>query len=772
MIHSNPRFKDREALAPYNFVSLPDKPSLISWKPIFDTYRSDYYTGEFVCTLTTETPVYIRGPLSPTDFQNGMDSKNKSSFSLDNGKTPRIPASSLRGLFRHMVAIISNSRMGQVTDQRFAFRAVDTTKLGQEYRARIMQEDQKNWFTPRVRGGFVRQRNGEWFIQPAQDIGGTTWCRISHRSIPDDLPAWPSDDIKQESGAHGKDTSKNARAIYIQPGAFEYQEVRGGFLHIKFARTLRASATPAPGLRTAALAPSGDMLSKRSEAIIFAPDPKKEWLPMRYEKKDTKEKVEIDRLYRDQITDAQRALLGRDGALKDFQPVFYLTDEAGNLLFFGHTLMLRTPYNSSPHDLIPSELQDDKKDLLDLAEAIFGTVRHDKDGKNLAIAGRVFFSDGAYQNNIPNLFERIIRPMVLSGPKPTTFQQYLAQPQPDEKEQLQHYDDRNARIRGDKLYWHRGRVSIEDVEERNPDKLRHLSQYTEIQAVKQGAEFKFTIKFENLRLEELGALAWVLRVSANPQYRLKLGMGKPHGMGAVQLDSVLRLTNRKARYTNLFSETGKLEESWLEDAASQVLGVQAISDFERFLAGSPEGFAKQRRIIELLTLLSWPGPEPARTRYLEIERRDRSGKKTNEYRLRPVLPDPMFVVSPRYDGESAPIEIKKEEESYGTRNQTPPPRTSLGIPNIPLPEVSETASPEAEKIAQTLSKDRLGPGDVVVAVVIRITANDYECQLEDSRRPAKLPKDEIKGLKETDKIRARVKRIAGSGTIILSIRGV
>lgn len=42
-------------------------------------------------------------------------------------------------------------------------------------------------------------------------------------------------------------------------------------------------------------------------------------------------------------------------------------------------------------------------------------------------------------------------------------------------------------------------------------------------------------------------------------------------------------------------------------------------------------------------MLSWPGPNPEQTRYMEIERLDPRAKrgKSNEYRNRPVLPDPL-----------------------------------------------------------------------------------------------------------------------------------
>lgn len=775
-IHANPRYRDREAIAPYNFVSLPEKPSIATDPLKLDSF-AEGYTGEFDCVLHTETPIYIRGMLAPTEFGNGADSKNKAQFfSLDDGKTPRIPGSSLRGLFRHMVAIAANARMNNVTGNGLVYRAVDTTKLGLEYRLRVMDEERERYFLPRVKGGYVRYKNGDWFIQPAEQINGTTWCRISHRSIPAELGEWPPENIKQSFDAQNATASKNGKAIYIQPGAFEYQEVRGGFLHIKYARALRASEAPGNGLLLAALAPSGTMLSKRSEAIIFAPDAGKttpaQWLPLNY-KNDEGEDIDVDRLYRDQVTDAQRGLLGRDGALRDMQPVFYLLDDKGRVVIFGHTQMLRLPYKHSPLRLVPGELQSEGKDDIDLAEAIFGTVRKDKDRQNKSFAGRVSFSDGHYLSNLADPFERDIKPKVLSGPKPTTFQHYLAQPLPNEKEQLQHYDDRNAQIRGDKLYWHRGRIGIGDVEERDSAKLKHATQYTTIRAVKAGAQFKFTLRFENLRLEELGALAWVLRIAGDPKYRLKLGMGKPHGMGAIGVSSALHLTDRAARYTKLMDDSGQWAQGWQDEAAAGCVFADAITKFERFVAESPEKFAGQLRIVEFLTMLRWDAPDPARTRYMEIERRDKDARKINEYRTRPVLPNPMFVMSPKYVADSAPPPPKTQEE------QSIPalPVIDQGIQpkriEIAVPEVRENVSPEAEKIAKSLaSSKRLGEGDIVTATIVRVTANDYECKLQGNEFPARLPRDEAKGLKQNETIRAKVKRITATKVAILTTKGL
>lgn len=683
--HKNPTQRDRIAVAPYNFVSLPPEPRTINPDDLQRCLPHDrfvlrlddrpVYSGWFECTLTTETPCFIRGPISDKDDPGNKAVKDKPDFFSLDGQTPRIPGSSLRGLFRMLVEIVGNARMGAITDQRLVFRAVDTTRLGELYRKRIMHEDQKNWFTPNVQTGYIRKgRDGEWYIQPATRINGATWCRISHKRL---------NEIKHELQPWHQ--LKNARKIYVQPSTYDYQEVRGGFLHIRYARALRASAKPAPGLHEAALVESGRIMTKRSEAIIFAPDaskdaPEKGWLPLRYEDSEGNP-VELDRDYINQLTEAQKALLGPQGALQDMQPVFYLVED-GKLTFFGHTLMMRLPYKRTIVERVPKAFRTEGKDDIDLAEAIFGYTRSGGGKANIAFAGRVSFSDGVYQANLSDPFEREIKPKVLSTPKPTSFQLYLAQPRPDEKAQLKNYDDDDTQIRGRKLYWHKGPVSINEVEEQDKEKLKHIMQYTSIRAVKPAAEFKFLVHFDNLRAEEVGALAWVLQLAADPRYRLKLGMGKPHGMGAIKITSTLHLVDRRERYLRLFTGT---RDGWHLAEQAPAAPDERIGAFKTWVAGEAGQFDRQVHIRELLAMLTWPGPPKEKTRYLEIERRDRDGQKTNEYRDRPVLPTPLAV-----SGDAPP----------------PVPRASAASKPATVPDAPKPAARVAEWRKGTLIEIR------------------------------------------------------------------
>ncbi|MDW8233849.1 MAG: TIGR03986 family CRISPR-associated RAMP protein [Roseiflexaceae bacterium] len=665
-LHVNP--VKEIALAPYNFVPLPDQ--IITFDPQTlpdqDRYHPDRHTGYIECVITTESPVYVRAPLTPEEFERqeaGQDNtpwrqqvRNKPDFFYaDLAKTPRIPGSSLRGMLRQIVEIISYSKVQWVSEQPLVYRAVgDTTSHGEKYRNRIMKNDGQRpnrsgkpaWhYTPLVKAGYIEEDRGEYFIRPAREIGGTTFARIRIDSIPGGLKPW------------GK--CKNASEIWFQPGQYDYQDVRGGFLRIKYAKVVRASAQPAQGLIKGALVRSGPMASKRSEAVIYPPDEKAE----RIEIPD-----ELVAAYKDQVSQEQEHLLGKNGVLRDEQPVFYLM-ENGRLVFFGHTMMMRLPYLKTPHDFVPESLR--RESDLDLADAIFGYTKSTGEGKARAYASRVFVSDAVLEPDQSNIWlsEEPIVPKILGSPKPTTFQHYLTQPAPDPQEQgrdrsgnpkyvkeLADYADHGKSvIRGHKLYWHKGTVTAADLQEAL-DRLRDAqgrekdndTQHTQMRPVAAGVRFRWRILFENLSDEELGALLWALTLPGEPgrEYRHSIGMGKPLGMGAIKIDARLMLENRQQRYATLFD--GDAWQTGLVQADDRIPEFVSIFDRlirERIGEASHSSLAKVERTQMLLRMLEWPGPNKELTRYMEIERQDPRIKrgKINEYKGRPVLPDPLHV---------------------------------------------------------------------------------------------------------------------------------
>ena len=127
--HVNPT--QEIAKAPYNFVPLPEKVVTVdpATLPDQDRYHPDRHTGTIECVITTASPVYVRASLTPEESERQEREEDKQMpwrqqvrnkpdfFSTDPDKTPRIPGSSLRGMLRQIVEIISYSKVQWVSDQ-------------------------------------------------------------------------------------------------------------------------------------------------------------------------------------------------------------------------------------------------------------------------------------------------------------------------------------------------------------------------------------------------------------------------------------------------------------------------------------------------------------------------------------------------------------------------------------------------------------------------------------------------------------------------------
>jgi len=644
--------ESRKALAPYNFVELPEKVVTVSAEqlPDQDQFHTKRHTGSIECQLSTESPVYVRAARTLEQVEKKVASKDVPEFFyVQDINEPVIPGSTLRGMLRSLIEIASFGKVAEIAEKRLVYRAVgDTTSHGVRYRDSVMLNEGKHWdqdsreesyyYTPLTRAGYMRKRGSDWVIQPAQNIGGTTFARIRI-------------DERFFSRLTRISNCKNACRIYVKVGPYEYLEVKGSFLRVKGTRVTEASATEDdPAYIAGTLARSGYMFSKKTEAVVYPPDEKAESLELGDELVDA---------YRAQISKEQENILGKEGVLIKGQPVFYTLNEKDEkkVEFFGHCRMLRLPYTKNPRDYVPEELR--RESDIDLAEAIFGFTKKlndsdDRKGKpkEKRYAGRVMVSDARLvigQENVWLSPNRSITPRILASPKPTTFQHYLVQKNPN-KAHLADYASLTPAetvIRGSKLYWHKGAVGLSDTESKGEVKEK---QATKIKPLRAGVQFQFKVHFENLSQEELGALMWVLQIAADAQYRLKVGMGKPLGMGAVKIVSQLRLIDCKERYVDLLGD-----EDWTKgeksEADTEKTKQEALRAFETFvLEGldqkTVEQFVDLERIQQLLAMLSWPGPGREQTRYMEIERPDPKAKrgKRNEYKERPVLPGPLALV--------------------------------------------------------------------------------------------------------------------------------
>lgn len=672
--HKNPNRKERTATAPYNFVPLPEKVIAFRNQPgsaiAIDqsVYHDDRFTGWIDVELETLSPVYVRAGLPPERYaimdRQEKDPNDKTKhldkernrpefFHTGDPNEPVIPGSSLRGMLRTLCEIIGHGKLSPVSDQALVYRAVgDTSSHGIAYRQELMDEEpgKRNWFTPKLQAGYIRKhsRDGAWCIQSAEpadpsDSNSPNYARIRHKDIPSHLPRL--NDFKQ------------AYELYVVHDKYDFKEVRGGFIHIKRVNITQASATPRAGMRkaVAVLANTGPVPRKATEAVIFegiADEDKWIRIPDGTDPGDPRDLVKA---YLDQISKTgkhnQKELLGSDqGVLREGYPVMYVM-EGKKLRFFGHTQMFRMPYKFSPQDMLPGAHKDEG--TLDLAEAMFGTVRGERGG----MAGRIFVEDARLhpEQSRTNLWlegNPVVMPRILGGPKPTTFQHYLTQPQPDvEKGKgLKTYNDRGqTTLRGHKLYWHAQRdLKRNEFEERplTPKQLEEDKQHTQIKPVRPGVRFHFRVRFENLLSQELGLLLWAVKLPAGDGYAHKIGMGKPLGLGSARLRSTLTVIEPKIRYETFLDNAG----NHLALGEVRVIEADAVRDFESLATQALKldagaRFAETVRMRSLLTMLRWPGPDSSETAYMSIGVDEETNKitDTNQFKERPVLPDPLSI---------------------------------------------------------------------------------------------------------------------------------
>ncbi len=722
---------NRVASAPYNFIPLPETivtaVDTADDLPDHDHYDLERHTGYFDVTLTTLSPVYVRCPISLADFlrqERGEDEglpyrqqvKNTPhSFYTRNENQPVIPGSSLRGMLRHLLEIVSYGKVQWVTDKRLFYRTVDNSALGQNYRGKLTAGSGTNGdgYRSKVHAGI-------WHVNPRDGSCRIEKCSIARVEMQDVADVFSKGDINAlyEGGAtHPNGRPKwdyQHRPVWVQlePSETDHPHSQGRYLRYRKVTSIRSQRSP--GYLQGTLVLTGPMQHKHMASVYLNQNPPTFIdVPNEAIEEDLNKRL-VDRFHDDdQISRWQRlafpngkprgAQRERDGYLRDGEPVFFL-EENGSLIFFGRAQMFRLPYRQRPIDLVPRELRDPND--IDFAEAIFGFVRSRQEldemkkpnepeppqgSKARAYASRVFVTEAALEPEQTDIWfsEKPITPKILATPNPTAFQHYLTQQEPNNKDRLDHYDSppyHETKIRGHKQYWHQGRREVDDIEDKGA--REDSTQHTRFKPVNANKRFKFRIYFENLSDEELGALCWVLHPLGDSakQYRHNLGMGKPLGMGAVKLDARLCVCQRVNRYNKLFEgnnwQTGNPGQE--EDLSVRTVLENRTMTFEQKVLENLEMFPQHRRLYELrrvallLKMLEWPGYKPdlpprtdnrvlsengklrPNTRNMQIQL-EQGGRRVNEFRERFVLPSPAFGREEELTGQAEP-ELPPQDE--------------------------------------------------------------------------------------------------------------
>jgi CRISPR-associated protein (TIGR03986 family) len=238
-------------------------------------------------------------------------------------------------------------------------------------------------------------------------------------------------------------------------------------------------------------------------------------------------------------------------------------------------------FSSVDPDLVPFAHD---RQRITLAEQLFGFVEDREKGEEherqaRALASRVRFSHGLLgpESGSAEPYGETVRLRILDTPKPPSPSLYFKHKNPPPatgenwpgiaKTELSY--ERHT-PQGRKFYLHRNASQPEPWKTTltggNND---NWTQFTEIRPFSAGLSFYFHIDFDNLSRAELGLLRYALRPTAD--YRHKIGMGKPIGLGKIRIDPLgLFLVDRHARYTanGLFQD--RYGAGWMEPSETTV----------------------------------------------------------------------------------------------------------------------------------------------------------------------------------------------------------
>lgn len=617
--------------APYNFV--PFTPNVYQYpmeKQVWhDDVSNELFTGEIQYTVTAHTPVII---------DNGEGRFYKTSYG-----EYAIPGSSVRGLIRSNVQILGLSSVDDDIDNySLMYRNIRSEKEYQKILGAVqipVDPKHKIGVLKNVKAGYLKKEGNKYVIYQTKinkidkKYGNMNYYALSERRIVHEY-------LESQKG-HGTFSYefflKNGKSILqhtfkkdfvkvVKKGKDHYigdknKDYRPYFDEISYdiAGTKQVTAVGAPGKypKSGYVISTGSMNEKKAVYIIPEIDESKETIEI--SPKDI-EYFKIDLKKRENTLKRFKGkeffnLPEKDGKRK---PVFYF--EQNGRLYFGFTPHLRLFYQHTIKEGLPDT---HKYSSVDYGKAIFGYSSQKESYKS-----KVYFSDAIILPET-NTAELSKKEMIPSEPKPTSYLDYLVQPEHGDPVT---YNNPCMQLRGIKQYWLHEKA---EPTEAGPDKEKVKISFYPLKA---GTSFRGKIRFKNMTQDELGLLLWSIRLDLE-RSMMNIGKAKPYGYGriAVSLESVKKLDKQKA-YSLEQLELNPYEELDENDIASLIQAYKA--HINQYLEKH-----KMKKIEELAFIRDFFSmknnerkPDAEKIRYMSIDRSEYQSRKKALPSVTEILP--------------------------------------------------------------------------------------------------------------------------------------
>ncbi len=517
---------------PYHFIPLEGKCD----RKNYSEYREQAnLTGWIDCTLTTLTPLFIPNTSNDDFFKERVPAKEKEDekvvksydfFSYTDNtqnstptKHPVIPGSSIRGPIRSLFEALTNSCMATIDDNHVLY---------------------KRTITPAEGCGRLSYKGGKWKIQECKKyMLKTKACSA------DKAPVFNIDGYEE------------GKTIFFKEGRI-YKGLKHMPCTISNISISKSTTCPMQGyLHKGEPFGIGTRKQKHHESV-FVPTGNN----IIVSELSVKNLLENYKLYQDETVNLNKKQKKHKGyqsniknaefkSIKDLkngclvyytQIVDHNTDK--KYLYLSPAAIGREVFHNRLKDIIGSYCPCTSSNEVCPACALFGFAGQGEANTKNALASRIRFSDAKPDDKSDGkkditFLNSVILPE-LASPKPSATEFYLQKPGSPADVQQWNYDyitykGKNkkiypAEIQGRKFYWHHypnmeNFRNTKNVSERN----------VKVRPVDKDNEFHFKVHFNQITQEELDALLWTLALGNDKNLAHKIGMGKPVGMGSVQI---------------------------------------------------------------------------------------------------------------------------------------------------------------------------------------------------------------------------------------------
>ncbi|MDS1270690.1 TIGR03986 family CRISPR-associated RAMP protein [Lipingzhangella sp. LS1_29] len=639
------------ATAPYGLVPLPQQPmpaarlwpegaNRASMLQAHHTTVRGTRSGWIDLEIRTLTPLYI----------GGTQQEGHVNLPLRLDGHPVIPGSSLRGMLRHYLRMLTGGEVGPVNRPQLFFRA--PVKLNPEDAEDDKDERWRHVLTAmnqrynEARGRKPRQvgeRRAGWLYKHEDEVwrlcplSTTAPLKVKFRLLKEACR-------KFGWGRFDDPPTDNTYVPAVHHEAFQYKTVWAS-IDGDQARDLGRSPHEARGnrkerpVRRCVLVLTGVAGRERNSAYLF-PYPSGNDSEYSVDAKLIKSFESSSQItfWQERNFDEKHVVFAETDALPDglprgtdarrpkpgalvrgaAEPVWFDLDDDGEVVAFGRSGGFRVAVGGDdpigmvvPDALLtPDDPEQARRREPDVPRALFGDIDLVDDSRVAAARGRVSVGSAICPN--AGAHEDPAVRVELLGPKRSAFANYLKQNSSTatalDPDLVTWSEVEHAQLGGYKIYLYRW---DSDIPQPGPPSGDIGKTERDVRPWPTGLTFQGRITFRNLTESEVGALMNALLLlnpadggdPANPKYAHKIGLGKPYGWGSVHIRPRLYFTDSSERAASLDLDAGLREADPTE----------AITQFRDALVewaseGSPrppQTWTEVKRIKSLLMASLW-----------------------------------------------------------------------------------------------------------------------------------------------------------------------